>query len=351
MSAFKKGLAVSLAILFILSTLGALLAFNLERTAFDAETYRQAFANQQFYDLLPGIMAKRLAGSVAAESLPPALQGISAAQWEHFIRDLLPPETLQAMGDEALGSLFAYLNGQAETVQVSLAPLKQSMTSDRGVQAVLAAFRAQPDCTLAQLAQMTMGALGNEQIILCNLPEEFYPLITPLVQAQLQAAAAALPDQFTLRGRQPGGFQDSARRRLQTMRLAMRLSPLLPLAFLFALTILVVRSLRDWLMWWGIPMLIAGLLGILTGFAYEPIYTSLFNNRLVPRLPKLFSFEMINALRKFTIELLHKTVEQVLLYALILTAIGLIMIILAAFLRRKPASDRELEVSTIKERS
>ncbi|MFZ5819636.1 MAG: hypothetical protein ACOYYJ_07025 [Chloroflexota bacterium] len=343
MSAFKKGLAVILATFFILSALGALLAFNLERTAFDPETYRQALANQQFYDLLPGIMAEGLAASIPPESLPSAMQGLSAEQWERLVRDLLPPETLQGMGDQALGSLFAYLEGQADTAQVSLAPLKQSMAGERGVQAALNALRAQPDCTLAQLAQMTMAAFTDSQAMLCNPPEELYPIITPFIQGQLQVAAAALPDQIILFGGQPGGFQGSARQRLQTIRLAMRLSPLLPLAFLFALTILVVRRLRDWLAWWGIPFSITGALAVVTGLLGAPLAGRLVAQTLARRLPaSLPSFVLDNS-GQLTAAMLGRLLEPVTMQGLILMGVGLAMTVLAMLVKPSAPPDARMK--------
>jgi len=343
MSAFKNGLAVILATFFILSALGALLAFNLERTAFDAETYRQALANQRFYDLLPGIMAEGLVASVPSESLPSAMQGLSAEQWENLVRDLLPPETLQAMGGQALGSLFAYLEGQADTAYLSLAPLKQSMAGERGVQTALALLGAQPDCTLAQLAQMTMAAFTDNQAALCNPPEELYPIITPFIQGQLQVAAATLPDQITLFGGQPGGFQESARQRLQTIRLAMRLSPLLPLAFLFALTILVVRGLHDWLAWWGIPFSITGALAVVTGLLGAPLAGTLISQVLARRMYAYLPSFVLDNSDQLTAAVLEQLLEPVTLQGLILMGVGLTMALLAMLVKRSAPPARRVK--------
>lgn len=335
MNTFKKGLSILLAILFVFSALAALLAFNLERTAFDAETYQKAFAKQQFYDRLPAVLAKALTGSNAPGSLPPAMQTLNEQQWENFLRDLLPPEALQTMGDETVASLFGYLNGYAEAVQIPLAPLKQSLASDAGVQAVLAVFRAQPDCTLAQLAQMTMSALGSGQIVLCNLPEELYPVITPIIQEQLQWTAAALPEQVTLFGGAGDKRIQMARQRLQSLRLVLRLSPLLPLALLFALTLLAVRSLRDWLAWWGGPFLATGLAALLSALAGAPVFGTLLLKMVENRLPVLVSPAMLDQARPLVVAVMGQLTEPLKVQGLILAVLSLLMTLGAFALQRK----------------
>ena len=87
--------------------------------------------------------------------LPVVMRGMSQEAWEGFFRTMLPQETLKVMGDDTLNSTFAYLNMQTDSVQLSLVPLKTSMVSDTGVQAVYTLLNTQPDCTLEQIAQMT----------------------------------------------------------------------------------------------------------------------------------------------------------------------------------------------------
>ena len=45
----------------------------------------------------------------------------------------------------------------------------------------------------------------------------------------------------------------------------MMLSPLIPLGFLLLVTLLAVRTLPDWMRWWGIPLMSAGILTLVFG--------------------------------------------------------------------------------------
>jgi hypothetical protein len=285
MDSIKKPFGIFLALLFVLTAVPALVLFNFDRRAFTAETYQQAFAKSNFYDQLPALMANSmLAGTTDPSQLPVVMRGMSQQAWEGYFRAMLPQETLKAMGDETLNSVFAYLDMQTNSVQVSLAPLKASMVSEAGTQAVFALLATQPACTLEQIAQAAAGLLGSNEIQFCNPPAELLSLMAPMIQGQMQAATMAIPDQLPLLTAPP---QDDPRQTLKTVRMAMRLSPILPLGFLLLLTIVAVRSLKDWLNWWGIPLFVTGGLAALMGLAGAPIFGFVLRGILSSQLPAL----------------------------------------------------------------
>ncbi|MCA1899541.1 MAG: hypothetical protein LDL50_02410 [Chloroflexi bacterium] len=297
MDSIKKPLGIFFAVLFALTAAPALVFFNFDQRAFTPQTYQKAFANSDFYNKLPASMAESmLAGTTDPNQLPIVMRGMSRQAWEEYFRAMLPPETLKAMGDETLNAVFAYLQGQTDTVQVSLAPLKTNMTSDAGAQAVFALLATQPACTLEQIAQATMNLLNNNEIQFCNPPAELIPLLTPAIQGQMQAAAFAIPDQLTLFSAPP---QNDPRDALQTARLAMRLSPILPLGFLLLLTVVAVRSLKDWLNWWGVPLAVTGgltaFLGLVGASAFGAVFQQTLANRMPAFLPALL-LDSANAL-------------------------------------------------------
>ena len=283
MDSLKKISGILFAALFVITAVPALIFFNFDRRAFSAETYQTAFANTDFYNQLPVVMAKAMLSTNADQSqLPIVMRGMSQPAWEAFFRTLLSEETLKLMGDDILNSTFSYLNLRADSVQLSLIPLKVSMTSGTGVQAIYTLLNAQPDCTLEQVFQMTLDLLSKGEIQFCKPPSELYPLLTPAIQGQMEFATLVIPDQFTLIS---APVENDPREKLQTVRLLMRLSPILPLGFLLMLTIAAVNSLKNWLRWWGIPFVITGLLACLMSLSGAPIFGTLFKTILVNKMP------------------------------------------------------------------
>ncbi len=283
MDSLKKISGILFAALFVITAVPALIFFNFDRRAFSAETYQTAFANTDFYNQLPAVMAEAMLSTNTDQSqLPIVMRGMSQPAWEAFFRTLLPEETLKLMGDDILNSTFSYLNLRADSVQLSLIPLKVSMTSGTGVQAVYTLLNAQPDCTLEQVFQMTLDLLSKGEMQFCKPPAELYPILTPAIQGQMEFATLAIPDQFTLIS---APAENDPREKLQTARLLMRLSPILPLGFLLMLTIAAVNSLKNWLRWWGIPFVITGLLACLMSLSGAPIFGAIFKNILVSKMP------------------------------------------------------------------
>ncbi|MBE0672897.1 MAG: hypothetical protein IH588_20150 [Anaerolineales bacterium] len=336
MDTLKKPLAVLCSILFMVTAVIALFLFNFDRRAFTAETYQKAFARNDFYNQIPGLMADTMTSSNADQSqFPVVMRGMSREAWEAFFRSLLPPDVLKAMGDEVLTSTFAYLNMRTDSAQLNLTPLKTSLTSDTGAQAVLSLLGTLPECTFAQIAQMTLNLLSGGQIEFCNPPAELYPALTPIIQGQLQFTAAAIPDQVTIISAPP---QNDPRQRLLDIRFFMRLSPMLPLAFLLGLTLFAVRSLKSWLTWWGIPFFITGSLAFVMSLIGAPVFGAVFQRILVNRMSIYLPSILLDYGSDLASAMLQALLTPILWQGLLLTLLGLGMAVAGYFVKEKIAA-------------
>lgn len=316
----NKTLATICAILFTLSAVTAIVLFNFDRNAFTAETYQKAFAREDFYNKLPAVMAEAMTNSGADQSqFPVVMQGMSREAWEGFFRSLLPPEMLRVMGDDMLNSAFAYINRETDSIQLNLAPLKVSLASETGVQAVLSLLGTLPACDLFQIGQMTLNLFSGGQIELCNPPADLHPMLAPVIQGQLQFTASTLPDQLTLVTASP---QNDPRQRLEILRLFMRFSLILPLIFLLTLTALTVRSLSEWLMWWGIPFFVTGASAYLTGLLGAPIFGSVLQRILVNRMPDYLPLFLLDFASDFTSAMVRALLNPVMWQGLVLAVLG-----------------------------
>jgi hypothetical protein len=322
MDTIRKTMAALFAILFIVSALVAQFLFNLERTAFAPQTYQQAFANDRFYERLPSILAESVTGT-ALPALPVAFKGLTPKDWEGFFRDLLPPETLKLMGDQALGSILAYLNNQSDIAVLSLAPLKERMAGEAGTQAVLNLMRTQPVCTLAELARISMAMISQQELSLCSPPEELVPLVIPLIQGQLQLSSSIVPSEVIVAQPEPGRLDP--RQRLQFLRLVMQWFTVVPLLFLLALTVLAVRGLTDWFAWWGVPFLITGVIGVLVSLLAAPLLGIFLLQILARQLPAFLPQVLLANGSQLASAIFDQMVQPLLLQGILLAIIGALM--------------------------
>lgn len=291
MKNFKKTIEILFSALFVLTAVFALIFFNFERKAFKAETYQKVFESQDFYNRIPTLLAETMiSSSTNTSQLPITMQGMTTQAWEEFFRTLLPPENLKAVGDSVLNSVFSYLNQESDSVTISLQPIKVSMGTELGTQAVLNLLKTQPDCTLEQVTQMTFSLLTSQEIAFCNPPDELVPLLTPVIQIQLQATASIIPNEMILVSAE--NTQTDPRQRIQIARILMKFSPLLPLGFLVLLTITTASSLQNFFKWWGLSFLATGLISIFIGIIGAPIIGLILNwliKRVSSALPNIIS--------------------------------------------------------------
>jgi len=300
------------AFLFIVSAAMALLLINLEANMLKADTYKRAFAEEEIYARLPGFVGEQIqygmtynpclespgqceddSGPGDPEAGPPAyFRILSEDDWEHLIASLLEPEWLQATVESVLDQVFDNLNSNAppEPISISLAELKERLAGPVGYQALLALLEKQPTCTPAQIQQLSEAQLfGGEtdEFLLCNPPENLMEGVEILMREAIQSAASGIPEEMTFdvplldvpASTDIDVFGGDPIQSFFAVRRLLSYTLLIPIAFLLLVTIFAVRSLREWLLWWGVPLLFTGLLGLIFSALSLPIL-----GWVVPRL-------------------------------------------------------------------
>jgi hypothetical protein len=329
-------LAALCAILFVISTVIVLLLVNIEAKAFSSTTYKQAFADQRLYERMPSILATALTTTMGDSiNAVPFLRAFTVEDWQSTITVMLPPEELQAMADNSLDATFDYLNGRTSSAVISLAPVKTQLAGPAGMELVLQILSLQPACTTEQLLQIATGLLGGE-IALCNPPPEALGLMTPFIQSQLQTMTNIIPNEVTIIPGTLSGTPEDPRLRLNTIRSAITFTPLLPLLLLFGMTIFAVRSLADWLTWWGWSFTIAGVSSVIIGLVGSPIVGWILQFFIQNQGTILIPPVLISSIAETTSAVARQMLVPVLIQGAILGFIGFGMVLLTLLLPKQP---------------
>lgn len=327
-----KTLAVLCALLFILAGVPVLILFNIDRKAFDSATYKQAFENQRLYERMPALVAGTLATTVSQNGNSPAfLRELTIEEWQTTVSTLLPPEELRAMTHQTLDSTFDYLNFRSNSIVISLLPVKARLTGQGGVSVVREFLRTQPECTLEQLAQIGLGLLGGN-IVLCNPPDEAIGFFEPFIQSQLQTISATFPDQISLVPETGSGTASDPRLRLQWIRSAIQFAPFFLFLLLLMIVALAVRSLHDWLVWWGWPLLLTGAIAAFIAMLGSPVI-----GWLLQWIIQIYGAAFLPAVLASTIAetasaVAGQMLAPVIIQGFVLAVIGLLMVITGTFL-------------------
>jgi len=305
-SGFLKATAVFLAvlfsILFVLTALISLLLFNLEARLFNPDFYTNALSEQP------------------------------------IISKLIPAEGLRTILDQTMDQMVAYLNGDADEVNLSLIPIKQKLVGQNGVNVVLDYMQNQASCTAEELNQL-LSENVEADLIYCNPPAQSIPELQTKLLARLFFQVGKIPDQFVLFGDsstigQALSIDETAIRNFNLLRIIMRFSPLISLGMLLVVTLLVVRNIRGWLRWWGIPIFIVGVLGAVIALVIPLLLGWWLQNPLhiSPQASLLIPDFLANVMRALG----RSYSTGVLFQSLALGLLGLVSIIISMFLRTKP---------------
>jgi len=205
---------------------------------------------------------------------------LTEEDWQAILTALLPAEWLQTQIESVIDQVYEALHGDGSTVMIPMADLKERIAGDDGFDAVLALMEAQPPCSDDQLAQIQALADPTEplkDVPMCRPPDAVLEAIYPNIRATLRFMADQIPDQAELKlGDNSGSSEDpleQPRQVLGVVRAVAFLGLLLPVLLLGLIALLVVRSPRSLLRWWGVPIMLAGslaLVGAIAGLSSAP---------------------------------------------------------------------------------
>ena len=336
MQTIGKLIAGISAFLFIFTGVIALLFFNIERKAFSSGTYKQAFENQNLYQRMPAILANAVTTAVTQNpSLPTFVKTLTVANWESTIASVLPPQELKIITDEALDSIFDYINRRSDAVVISVIPLKSHLVGPSGVEVVKQILRAQPACTPEQLQAIALGFLSGGDILLCSPPEDVMALLTPVIESQIQVLSIAIPDQITLVPEVLSGTPNDPRLKLNNIRLVLLVSPLLPVIFLLAILVFAVRDLKGWLNWWGWPLMLTGMGGLLIAWLGSPVVGLMVRVFMQTQGATFIPPILLSTLQETVSSVTREILDPVAIGGLILAIVGFVMAVTALFIVRR----------------
>jgi hypothetical protein len=279
-------LGMLLIVLILLMTPCAFWVFNLERVALDPQTYRTALQTQNVYnDLLPALVDGAASDSNLdsdhREALRALLNNMSVEDWATLADKLLPPSWLQQQVEGNIERFFTWLDGARATPGISfdLQALKTKLSGQSAQEAVAVIVPKLPECTpdqVAVLQQVAQGqAVGNA-----------FPLCSPQAADLRQTESAALLSTLNAVGRQlpsrwdlneqirkadvSPGTQHLTEFDLNRFRAVIWFQSraslvlfLIPLALLFLIVIVTIRSGKQFFRWTGWGLIASGLLTLL----------------------------------------------------------------------------------------
>lgn len=348
-----KFLAGLFAVLFIITAVPALLLLSVDRVLLDAGTYKRALLAQSLYQRVPALLAEQLGGTAGIPTVAgvqvPYLSLLSQGDWQVLLAALVPPATLQQTTEAGVDQVFNYLDGASGSAAISLVALKQHLAAPVIEQAIRSVLASHPDCTLQQLTAMATAMFaGSGKLELCNPPEEIRAALIPSVLPAFEAAVAGIPDEVEIIQAAPASVSSTGggpsgngpRVMIHTIRVATPLSPVLPLVFLLLMTAFGVRSLRGWLRWWGIPLLIAGLITLEISLAAPAALEWLWMNFIVVRIPSLISSGISAAAHDVLTAVARALSQSLLRDAGIVALLGLATTTISSLIRKKTSGPR-----------
>ncbi len=272
-----KALAIAVALLFILVLPLTLLGRDLANVIFSPASVsgilRSRLLESGFVNNIAAenFLSERWFNEMDMEGgdLKPMFQYLSPAEREDILTTLMPPEWVDAQLDNVIHTFFTWVESEQPEprIAVDLVPLKEGLLKGGLRRIIDTLIDSWPSCTTDEIEIMREELMrtGEIPIEVCEPPEPYRSQVLDFAVAELGFLVRGQPDKIPLIDSLDASPAEVTefKEQFQFLRSVMMWGWFLPASLLGVIMILVIRSMRNIGQWWGIPLLIGGLLSIM----------------------------------------------------------------------------------------
>jgi hypothetical protein len=210
-----------------------------------------------------------------------ALSDLSVDEWDRIVDRLLPDAWMENQIKGTVMSIHTWLDDDRLTpdIEIDMRPIKARMQGESMLEVIDLIVDSWPTCTQEQVDRMQQASAeaGYPVILYCEPPEPFRSELVDFATRRFQSYFHDLPATYSAFDAEQNDLNlDDVlllKERIRTIRAFTIGGWLLSAALLGLIMILAIRSWRDVAIWWGLPVLIAGVLTIALGFSAGTTFT------------------------------------------------------------------------------
>jgi len=284
-------IAFGLAIIFVIVTVPVIFATSLGQIVTNRQLIKDTLnADDLLMNAVEIAARQTLENQPALTNLPPLIR--DSVPLQEALDNFLPPGWATQQSDLIVDAVFDYLetgDEEALVLNIDIAPLLESLKGEPGRQVVLAALQSLPPCTDEIPAiDFSTGTIEINECLPPLIPvdllaDQLHNLVILAVDSNTVENLVGESIEIDLLGLDPA-VSGIVRARLEQFRSvylfgkqSLWLLWLLPLACLFLIVPLAVRSPGSMGHWWGWPLLVTGLLALVGSFAVPALINAIFD--------------------------------------------------------------------------
>lgn len=219
--------------------------------------------------VIQGLFARETDGLLTASDFGRLMTYADEQQRQAAADTVVPPGWAQEQLQALVAGFYTWLSSDAAApdLVVDFAPVRAHLLNSGAADLVDLIWSTWPNCTSAQASQIEAAINAGEspQLITCRPPEPTAGLFKATMVLGLESEVQTMPDKIPvadLAGAGSNADLQQIRRTLNGIHLLATWLWLVPASLLGLIVALVVRSWTGLFRWWGIPLLVGGLLGI-----------------------------------------------------------------------------------------